>query len=313
MKNEVVKLRNQIVKYRRLFFLAIFLWIVFYLSGFLTGWWVVKGKLGSFPSPDSKTKLLVVAPHPDDETVIAGGLIQRVLEKGGSVRIIYLTSGDGSRTTVAFDNKKIDLNPADFISLGESRIKEASSATQILGLKKSEVYFLGFPDQGLTGVYQKNYSKSDGNFTSPTTKVDHVPYPECFHPGETYLGENLVNDVKGIIQDYSPNIVIVGHPRDSHPDHRISYLLIERLRSDLGAKFVIFSSLTHFRGFPNPGGYLFPPKKLFGGDWLSLELTTQEVILNKKAIEAHKSQYEKPEDKLLFDRLTSRNQLFEME
>lgn len=313
MKNELLLLQSRVKRYRKLLIAGIILWIFFYLSGFLTGWWVVKGKLGSFPSPDSKTRLLVVAPHPDDETAMAGGLIQRVLEKGGSVKVVYLTSGDASRATVAFDSKKIDLNPTEFISLGETRIKEASDATQILGLKKSDVYFLGFPDQGLTKVYQKNYNKSDGNYVSPTTKVDHVPYPEAYHPGEAYLGENLVNDIKGIIQDFNPNIVIVGHPRDNHPDHRISYSLIERLRSDLKANFVIYSSLIHFRGYPPPGGYLFPPKKLFGGDWLSLELTTQEVSLNKKAIKAHDSQYDKPEDKLLFDRLTARNQLFEME
>jgi LmbE family N-acetylglucosaminyl deacetylase len=313
MKNEVVKLRNQIIKYRRLFYIAIILWIIFYLSGFFTGWYVVKGKLGSFPAVDAKTRLLVIAPHPDDETLMAGGLIQRVLTKGGVVRIIFLTSGDGSKTTVAFDTKRIDLTPAEFIVLGETRIKEASGAAQILGVKREDLYFLGFPDEGLSGVYQKNYSKTDGNYVSPMTKVDHVPYPEAYHPEEAYLGENLVNDVKEITQTFAPNIVIVGHPRDNHPDHRISYSLIERLRLDTGANYAIYGSLIHFRGYPSPGGYLFPPKKLFGGDWLSLELTSGEGAINKAAIEAHKSQYDKPEDKFIFDRLTSRNELFELE
>ncbi len=43
------------------------------------------------------TRLVVVAPHPDDETLAAGGLIQRVLHEGGTVRVVVLTPGDGFR------------------------------------------------------------------------------------------------------------------------------------------------------------------------------------------------------------------------
>lgn len=313
MKDRIIKLEEQVKKYRRLLIAALVLWVLFYLSGFLTGWWVVKGKLGSFPAVSASTRLLVLAPHPDDEVLMAGGLIQRVLAKGGQAKAIFLTSGDGSRGTVAFDSKKVDLNPAEFIALGETRIQEASAAAKILGLKNDDVYFLGFPDQGLTKLLQKNFAPPDANYVSPTTKVDHVPYSEAFHPGEAYLGENLVTDVRGIIASSRSNLIIVGHPRDGHPDHRASYLLIERLRAEFRENPIILSSLVHFRGFPNPGGYLFPPRKLFGGDWVSLELTPAEAAVSKNAIKAHASQYEKPEDRLLFDRMTARNQIFETE
>ena len=313
MKNEVVKLKDQIVKYRRLFFVAIILWIVFYLSGFLTGWWVIKGKLGSFPLVNSKTRLLVIAPHPDDETVMTGGLIQRVLENQGKVEIVYLTNGDGSRTTIIQEDKKVDLSPTEFISLGETRIEEASKAASILGVKRDDIFFLGFPDQGLTKIYSRNFSQADGIGVSTTTKVDHIPYPEAYRPGQAYYGSNLLNDVREIALAFKPNIVVTGHPRDNHPDHRISFSLIEKIRSELDPDCKIYSSLVHFRGFPSPGGYLFPPKKLFGGDWLSLELYPPEIAVKKKAIEVHVSQYSRPQDKLLLDRFTSRNEIFEEE
>jgi LmbE family N-acetylglucosaminyl deacetylase len=291
MKNELVKLRNQIVKYRRLFYIAIVLWVLFYLSGFFTGWWVIKGKLGSFPAVSSQTRLLVIAPHPDDETVMAGGLIQRVLENQGKVEIIYLTSGDGSRTTLIQENKEIDLSPAEFIALGETRIKEASQAASVLGVKRSDVFFLGFPDQGLTKIYNRNFNQADGIGSSAMTKVDHVPYPEAYRPGQAYYGENLLNDVKEIALAFKPNIVVTGHPRDNHPDHRIAFTLVEKIRPDLDPNCKVYSSLTHFKGYPAPGGYLFPPKKLFGGDWLSLELYPPEITVKRKAIEVHISQY----------------------
>ena len=47
------------------------------------------------------TRLLVVAPHPDDETLGAGGLIQRVRHAGGAVKVVFMTSGDGFPAGVA--------------------------------------------------------------------------------------------------------------------------------------------------------------------------------------------------------------------
>ncbi len=302
MKDKIIKLEKQVKKYRRLFVAALVLWVLFYLSGFVTGWWVVKGTLGSFPAVDAKTRLLVIAPHPDDETIMAGGLIQRVLAKDGRVRIIFLTSGDGSRGTVVQDTRKVDLNPAEFIALGEQRIQEAFKAVEILGIKRSETFFLGFPDQGLTKMG-----------ASATTKVSYVPYPEAYQPSQVYSSANLLIDVGEIAKNFFPTVVITGHPRDQHPDHRVAYALIEKIRSSLPADCKIYSSLVHYKGYPNPGGYLFPPKKLFGGDWLSLDLSASEQTKNRQAIEVHVSQYSRPQDKLLLNRFTSRNEIFEAE
>ena len=43
----------------------------------------------------AETRLMVFAPHPDDESLGAGGLIQRVLNSGGQVRVVFMTNGDG--------------------------------------------------------------------------------------------------------------------------------------------------------------------------------------------------------------------------
>jgi len=39
-------------------------------------------------------KLLVVAPHPDDEVLGCGGLIKKIKQAGGNVSVLYLTVGD---------------------------------------------------------------------------------------------------------------------------------------------------------------------------------------------------------------------------
>ena len=44
----------------------------------------------------AQTRLLVIAPHPDDETLGCGLLLQQVLAAGGEVRIILMTDGDNN-------------------------------------------------------------------------------------------------------------------------------------------------------------------------------------------------------------------------
>src|ERR687886_586162 len=43
--------------------------------------------VASLVSPN--TRLLVFSPHPDDETLGTGGLIQRVLSAGGTVKVVF--------------------------------------------------------------------------------------------------------------------------------------------------------------------------------------------------------------------------------
>ena len=53
---------------------------------------------GTIRLPDTDLagpRLLVIAPHPDDETVGAGGAIATARRRGWTVTIVYVTSGDG--------------------------------------------------------------------------------------------------------------------------------------------------------------------------------------------------------------------------
>ena len=60
----------------------------------------------------STTSLLVVSPHPDDETLCCAGVIQRVLQAGGHVSIVWLTSGDGSELDLLVVEKSLFLRPS---------------------------------------------------------------------------------------------------------------------------------------------------------------------------------------------------------
>ena len=296
-----------LVKNKKLWIIGIFVALfIGWGSGFLTGWWAIKGSLGKFPPVDASTRLLVIAPHPDDEVLSSGGLIQTILTAGGKVKIVFLTNGDGSRSSVVTEYKKADLSPEEFLALGTQRIGEAENADKILGLSENDLVFLGFPDGGLSKL-------RSGKVTSVSTHFDHVPYTQSYKPSQDYSEENLVNDLKEIIIDFNPTLVITTHPKDHHPDHQAAYQFAVMVKQELSTIWPIYASLVHYKNYPPEGGYLFPPKKLFGGGWLSFEASVAEKIKELSAIKEYKSQYTVPMEAGFFNKLISTNEIFEVE
>jgi len=69
-------------------------------------------------------RLLIVAPHPDDEVLGCGGLIAEAVRRGALVRVVFLTSGDGypaAATLLCRSTPTAD----DFLELGRLRMQEA--------------------------------------------------------------------------------------------------------------------------------------------------------------------------------------------
>ena len=79
----------------------------------------------------SKKKLLIVAPHPDDEVIGCGGLISKIKSLGGKVFIIYLTVG----TTKDFSKKGV--------STGDERIGEIKKVARFLNIDDWRIAFEG--------------------------------------------------------------------------------------------------------------------------------------------------------------------------
>ena len=77
-------------------------------------------------------KLLVFAPHPDDDVIGCGGTIARNIAQGNQAVIVYLTSGEAG---------SLGCSPAQLLSLRE---EEATNAAALLGV--SDLVFLHQPD-----------------------------------------------------------------------------------------------------------------------------------------------------------------------
>ena len=81
---------------------------------------------------DLKTqKLLVIAPHPDDEVVGCAGFIKRIKDEGGKVYVLYLTVGD----TKDFSKKGM--------SFAKDREKEIRSVARFLKFDDHHIAFKG--------------------------------------------------------------------------------------------------------------------------------------------------------------------------
>src|SRR5688572_21589494 len=92
----------------------------------------------------SNLRLLVVAPHPDDESLGAGGLIQQTLAAGGRVHVLFMTNGDGSPEAVEMATGHREPSASDYRRFGELRRAEALVSLERYRVLPLSVTFLGF-------------------------------------------------------------------------------------------------------------------------------------------------------------------------
>lgn len=90
--------------------------------------------------------VVIVAPHPDDETLGCGGLIALLAGRGAVVQTIFLTDGEGSHPAHPL------LLPPE---LARRRRDEALDALSALGIRepKKSTVFLGAPDGRLDRLW----------------------------------------------------------------------------------------------------------------------------------------------------------------
>ncbi len=96
-------------------------------------------------SQPSWEKVLVLAPHPDDETLGCGGVIRSLVESKKRVKVIFLTSGDKGEPAHPLSGiKHAGEHITDYSLMREN---EAIKALSVLGV--SDYEFLRFPDREL--------------------------------------------------------------------------------------------------------------------------------------------------------------------
>ena len=139
--------------------------------------------------PFSKSdKLLIVAPHPDDESLGTGGLVQRAFASQVPVRILFGTKGENNPWAQRFWDRRWNIGRDERAGWGERRRQEALNAISVLGGKPECARFLNLPDQGITGLLMKGDPELLALFAEQ-------------------------------IEEWRPTMVVIPAMHDAHPDH----------------------------------------------------------------------------------------------
>ena len=251
------------------------------------------GGLGAIPPISARTSLLVVSPHPDDETLCCAGVIRRVLEAGGRVSILWLTSGDGSELDLIFVEKSLRLSPRRMRDLARRRMGEARAAASALGVPRSGQYFLGYPDGGLLTLVTDHFVTP---YASKFTGATAVPYSAALFPGHPYTGASLERDFRAVLKRVRPTLVLAPSPLDAHPDHRAAGILTLQVMSRRGELARVRYWIVHGGlDWPRPRGLsmalpLTPPPRGRGLDLLPFRLDAAEEARQLEAVRAYHTQ-----------------------
>lgn len=154
----------------------------------------------SFAGP--KKSVLLILPHPDDETMIRS-VIMRLVEAGDSVSAIYLTRGEGGR----------DQSNQISAELASTRTAELEHASELYGFK--HLYQLKIPDDPLRDPVTQIPSRDASRFLSPDG-----PWNDAEIKGE----------IEKIADVEKPEIVITFFPDQpgTHAHHRATAALVDQ-------------------------------------------------------------------------------------
>jgi LmbE family N-acetylglucosaminyl deacetylase len=133
-------------------------------------------------------KVLVLAPHPDDESLGTGGLLQRVFAQKIPVRIVFATNGENNPWAQRFWERRWQIGPDDRLRWGQRRREEALNAMCALGGKRDCARFLNLPDLGTTRLLMQ---------------------------GDPELSVLITEE----LQEWEPTLALIPTMLDAHPDH----------------------------------------------------------------------------------------------
>ncbi len=272
----------------------------------LAGWLAAPFAMAAADTPPAWTpielnandRLLILAPHPDDEVIACGGIVEKANAMKLPVRIAYFTFGDNNEWSFLLYRKHPVLLPGAVRAMGEVRHGEAVAAAGQLGLTPSDLTFLGYPDFGTFHIWCNHWDEQPP-FESMLTKVTAVPYTNALSFGAPYKGESIVADLKKVISGFRPTRVFVSHPGDHNPDHRALYLFTRIALWELQAQIQpeLDPYLVHVANWPAPRGIhtdqRLDPPAMFANQirWRVNELSTNEVAAKMEALKKHQSQF----------------------
>src|SRR5579872_2857522 len=168
--------------------------------------------------PHSLQRTLIIAPHPDDDVIAAGGLMQRAIAGGGELRVLFITDGDNNPWPQRFMQRKWFLSAADRSSWGSTRRQEALCSLALFGIAPECATFLALPDSGMARMARRGVAE-------------------------------VSEAIRRVIDDFQPTLVVSPSSFDLHADHRAVSFFVHNAAPERA----IVTYVVHGKG---PGGRL---------------------------------------------------------
>lgn len=259
-------------------------------------------------APES-VELMVFAPHPDDETLGCAGILHQALNRGGRVKVVIFTSGDGFPAAASLVARKpVDrLTASDFQDLARYRQLQSRAAFEALGGNPRDLIFLGYPDGALDQVYRtRGAVPVRQRFTgrSETYAAAQTDYRSAVRGKPArYVYEEALADVASLIARHRPRRLCVTAEADRHPDHQAAFRFVRDAVTETGYRGDMDVYVIHggpqwpwpsgatpgspyeaheVKGVRIPQGVAWPPSR-------RMALTPEEAAVKQKAIAAQAS------------------------
>jgi len=265
----------------------------------------------SYPSvqaPSPRDRILIVAPHMDDETIGAGGYAIDAIRRGTEVYVVFLTAGDRARLAARLIHRKFDPAPSDYVSVGHARIQEASDAMAILGVPSERWFVLGYPDHGLRSML----ARPTEVIRSAATRLTSIPYEEALSPGADHTLQNMMADLQTVISICKPTTVIAPVSFDVHPDHNATSDLLDLVLDRTQGSPTRLGYLVHSNGIKplrwQRDRAVVPPPQMRSYAWTSYDVSRDAQHLKYQMLQSYRSQ--RPYSILLRNAFVRTNELF---
>lgn len=117
-------------------------------------------------------RILLLIPHPDDESLAVGGYINMCRHNGAEMRLILVSDGN-------------------YRNLRELRYQEFKAASKELGISESDLRFWGFPDGALKLYHEAIVTQVEQEIGEYRPELIIYPHPDDKHRDHSILGRSV--------------------------------------------------------------------------------------------------------------------------
>lgn len=200
-----------------------------------------------------KKRIIVFAPHQDDEVLHCAGVLWQAAQENHDIRICYLTNGEYEGEQFA-----------------QIRRNESLAVLQQCKLSPDNAIFLGYADTGmaweesfLAKLWEAGSARSRWGRTHTWQPDGFAEYHmQRFGSHGAYTKQTIMQDISTLLKELAPDEIYVTASFDKHGDHAAAALLVKQAAQQAAPQAEIFEYLVHTAAEeawpPRQGAYMRP-------------------------------------------------------